>query len=184
MFWWPSWYDDFCLGLLLEHFWQWLPDLPNKAKRRKYVKVHLLPYQREGILSRRLGSGCYETNFGSWLLILLKNRSRSGLPNVLVMFLKTVGLSCHFIVSSSFPQYKLASTLPRLGICAAEIHSLLSKRHFQISFASKLQFPDFWLLIWSYSPCSRFLLCYYTHKFEMFEIVVFTVNFNALTYGF
>lgn len=121
MFWWPSWYDDFCLGFLLEHFWQWLPDLPNKAKRRKYVKVHLLPYQREGILSRRLGSGCYETNFGSWLLILLKNRSRPGLPNVLVMFLRTVGLSCHFIVSSSFPQYKSASTLPQLGICASEI---------------------------------------------------------------
>ena len=84
-------------------------------------------------------SGCHETNFGSCLLILLANRFKSGMPNVSMILLKTLELSCHSVRFSSSLENKSASTLLQPSMCAVEIHRFLSIHHSQVSFASELQ---------------------------------------------
>ena len=104
-------------------------------------------------------SGCHETNIGSCLLILLTNRSKFGVSNVFMIFLKTTRLSCHSVASSSSLGYKSASALLQPDMGAVEIHRFLSMHHSQIFFASELQSSRFYP---SCDECNSLLFFHHT----------------------
>ena len=122
---------------------------------QKYICFHT---REKASMVHASKSGCHETNFGSFLLILLANNSKSGVPNIFI-FLKTTGLTCHSEASFSFFKYKFVSRFLQPGMCATEIHKFLSMHHSQISFASELQSSDFWP---PRDSCKRWLLFCHT----------------------
>ena len=130
----PVWYDNYGYGFLPEYFWQYLP---HKTKRKKHLKLHRCFHTKEkASMAQVSGSRCHETSFGSCLLNLLANRSKSGVPNVFLIYLKTTVLSFHFLASCSSLEYKSTSTLLQPGMSAAQIHRFHCMPHSQISFVS------------------------------------------------
>ena len=93
------------------------------------------------------GSGCQDTHLFSCLSVLDANRSMSGFPNLSTIFRNSSGWSFDSVASFSILDYRSASVLFLLGMCAAETHNLFSVQEFHILQAILLQVSLFIPLI-------------------------------------
>ena len=124
------------------------------------------------------GSGCHESNFGSCLLTLLANRSKSRVPNVFMIFSKTAVLSCHSV--SSLVPLNISLLLHYCNLVCAQLKSidcfLCTIPRFPLSVNYDLQTLGL--------PCDyvRDWCRVITHNLDMFENLIFIVNFNVIKY--